>query len=483
MQWKFLTIILAAAFFLCAGCNDSSTQSKEEIKTKVASAVSNSCRSCHKDVQLDNNHNFACSRCHGGNSQSMVREEAHQELVRYPSHPQFMMQRCGSCHEEQVKNCSDSLHFTLHNAVNLTKTHFGAKDLVHDLTRIPISSQEQVPLNLADDMLRRRCLRCHVYNPGDSYPLVTRGTGCAACHRVFKDGKQLSHRFRAQPKDEQCLTCHYGNYVGNDYYGRYEHDYNWEYRTPYVTSEEFIRPYGVELHDLAPDAHQQKGLVCIDCHTGASLKNNSNTLQCQTCHAWQQNEIPPAHPNILVEKGQLILYGAFDNKPHPIPPMVNPAHTQYPQVACQVCHAQWAFNDSPTYLLRSESDDPDPWERLTVQSSSWVEYFLENNLYGDDDEIDPVMADGITGVVKEGVWLKGYGQRRWEDIIIQKDTDGVIKVFRPILDLQLSAVNEDEEVLWDNVKGNGSGLLPYTPHTTGKAGLFYTNRFFHLLNQ
>ena len=33
-----------------------------------------------------------------------------------------------------------------------------------------------------------------------------------------------SHAF-STPTDKQCLSCHYGNYVGGDYYGRYEHDF------------------------------------------------------------------------------------------------------------------------------------------------------------------------------------------------------------------------------------------------------------------
>jgi hypothetical protein len=54
-------------------------------------------------------------------------------------------------------------------------------------------------------------------------------------------------------------------------------------------------------------------------------------------------------------------------------------------------------------------------------------------------------------------------------------------VFRPILDLSLSAVAKDGNVIFDNLTGSGDGLLPYTPHTTGLAGIFYLNRFSHLL--
>ncbi len=162
--------------------------------------------------------------------------------------------------------------------------------------------------------------------------------------------------------------------------------------------------------------------------------------------------------------------------------MQHQAHRQYRKnVACQVCHGQWSVNDAPTHLLLSKTDRYEPWERLTVQSSSEIETLLEHNLSGDKDERPPTMRDGLTGESRQGVWYQGFGQRRWEDMIIQKDTDGVIKVFRPVLDLRLSIVETDGQVLFDSIKGSGAGLRPYIPHTTGHAGLFYLDRFKHLL--
>ena len=133
--------------------------------------------------------------------------------------------------------------------------------------------------------------------------------------------------------------------------------------------------------------------------------------------------------------------------------------------------------------MLSYSDEIDSWERLTVQSSSEVEIFLEHNLYSEEDELEPTMLDSINGQQKPGVWYLGFTQRRWENILIDLDSDGIIKVFRPILDLRISAVDEEGELLFDNLKGKASGLLPYTPHTTGPAGLFYEQRFIHILRE
>ena len=45
----------------------------------------------------------------------------------------------------------------------------------------------------------------------------------------------------------------------------------------------------------------------------------------------------------------------------------------------------------------------------------------------------------------------------------------------------LSFLDKTEHAVFDNISGSGDGLLPYTPHTTGPAGMFYMNRFNELL--
>jgi hypothetical protein len=310
---------------------------------------------------------------------------------------------------------------------------------------------------------------------------VQRGKGCAACHLQYTDGILQGHAF-ARPDQNTCLSCHYANHVGADYLGRYEHDFNWEYRTPYTTREPFVRPYGVELHQLAPDIHQQHGLTCLDCHSGEELSGRQPAITCRGCHD-PAASIPPLK-NIRKQGDNLILQSITDNRDHPVPRLSHPAHTAYKdRIVCQVCHAQWGFNDRSTHLLLSYAEDVDAWDRLTVQSSSEVETFLEHNLYSEEDELKPSMLDSISGQRKPGIWYLGYTQRRWEELIIKRDNDGIIKVFRPILDLRISAVAEDGQVLFDNLQGNNNGLLPYTPHTTGPAGLFYEQRFIHLLNK
>ena len=461
---------------ICAAAPDSQGTHSEPSKS--------SCRTCHPDTEQDRGHSFACETCHRGTPDGETKEDAHRGLLAKPAHPDTMTAVCGKCHPTQTASCQTSPHFTLKNATNLVRKHFGADSEIEHFTDIPVGDPLAGPLALADDLLRRKCFRCHPYSSGDDYALTSRGTGCAACHMQFIEGKPESHVILKTPGDTQCLSCHYANHVGFDYHGRFEHDLHDGFRTPQVTRDQFDRPYGVEYHDLAPDIHQQKGLGCVDCHDGAQLMASQKTaITCSSCHDPGSKDATPPPDSVTFTDNQPILTIKSTGKKLPIPLLTHPAHQRYgSKVACQVCHAQWSYNDQTTHLLLSGSDDYDAWTFLTVQSDSRTEQFLDHNIFEDDEEeLPPWMSDAITGEKRFGFWYQGYGERRWEEMIVAMDDDGIIKVFRPILDLRLSAIDEEEEVYFDNISGQDNPLLPYTPHTTGPAGIFYEKRFRKLL--
>ena len=486
---RYLTALLFLHFFMtgCQGDEEIKTQQPLSSETTIVSVEFQGCRTCHQAIRHDPNHNFPCIDCHKGDEQGHTETEAHTGLITRPSHPDNMAESCGECHPDNVNKCQTSLHFTLRNKVNKIREHFGTAEQLASLTEISSSPNPTTTYELVDDLLRRRCLRCHVFYSGDTYANTQRGTGCAACHMGFGNGELISHEMIGLPGDIQCLGCHYANFVGADYYGRYEHDFGNEYRTPFTTRQEHFRPYGVEYHELMPDIHQQRGLSCVDCHNDhQTMGSEGSNITCRACHQLpadiQTADSLPA--NLKIEDSKPILIARLTGKMHPLPQMTHPAHKQYGDlVSCQVCHAQWSFNDSTTHLLRSDTDDYDYWSAQLVQSSSSVEDLIEKSLTDDLEEYPPAMADVITGEMIPGMWYKGFTERRWEKILVDTDRDGVIKVFRPILDLQLSYVDNDENVIFDNIKGTGKVLLPYTPHTTGKAGVFYLERFAHLLNK
>ena len=438
-----------------------------------------SCSGCH-EVEPDPAHALGCSTCHLGDSLAEDAESAHANLIVNPAHPSYMDKTCGRCHA-QVDRTRHSLHFTLSNEINTVRTHFGARDTLETIEDIPVTKNPKEIIPLVDDMLRRRCLRCHVYYRGDRYAETVHGTGCAACHLEYGDGGMLSHRFVKSPPDRQCLHCHYGNHVGADFYGRFEHDYKEEFRTPYQPDGAYPpRPYGVEYHQLNPDVHQKAGMACIDCHSGSELMQpvkTSQKISCESCHLPSSSHVPPA----AVERRNtgLQLTTILSGKTLDIPPATHPAHKAHGnKAACTVCHAQWSFSDRGVHLLRLDVEDYDTWEELIVQSSFEIEMVISNSLYGAGDIIEPIMRDKITGRFEPGMWLKGFIFRRWEDIPIAPDAAGKLQVMRPILDLHISYVNSYDEVVFDSFTPStkNSGMLPYTPHTIGKAGALYHNR-------
>ncbi len=470
--------LLFCILFLLCGCTGEEHEKPD--KPAVIPDKKYSCRDCH-ELKTDEAHGeIACTTCHQGREPALSAEEAHQNLIQQPAHPLHMETSCGPCHAEQLNKARHSSHFTVKNKTNLVRRAFGAVNDLQTLVDIPQHEEIATELDLAEDLLRRRCLRCHVYYGGDNYPQALHGTGCAACHLQFSKGRMLSHVFVKSPADSQCLHCHHGNYVGADYYGRYEHDLHWDYRTPFKKDGRVPRSYGVEYHQLSTDVHHRAGINCIDCHSGAELMTDEpKKLSCSSCHLHQPGS-PPAADNLHEIDGKLHLRTRLGRKDITIPPATHPAHEKYKNEAnCTVCHAQWSFSDAGTHLLRLDVEKFDPWGALYVQGSYEVEGQVTTSLYSDDSYPYVFMSDKITGELYSGIWLKGYELRRWEFPIICRDENGILQVCRPLLDLHLSFVNENEEVVFDAITPANVrpfGLLPYVPHTIGKAGAFFSER-------
>ena len=456
--------------FLQTACSNDAEDDKRK-KTR------STCIECHQ-VELDDAHAFSCSTCHGGDETRKTKEAAHLDLVVHPAHPNQAKISCGPCHAESVTTVKKNPHYMLPSYTAAMKTVSGSKEV---LTVDTISSfaEPTSGQDLLQDALKRKCLRCHVYHNGDDFPLTRRATGCGACHLKYYDGTMTSHRFIKHPKDSGCLSCHYGNRVGFDYYGRFEHDLNEEYRTPYTTREDFFRPYGLEYHNLAPDLHQRAGMVCIDCHYQEQLMGNTGErADCRSCH---DPEVLHPRSSTMIEVGNnnYVFTSKATGKTFTIPLMKHPAHQQFKgQFSCQACHAQWSFNDRQTHLLRIDHDDFDEFERLTRDGDSHTRRILFSNIDFDSVTLETSTKDYLTGESLPGIWLQGYLERRWETFNLITSSDGVLTVSRPILDLSLSWIDSDETVRFDNFKPFGplDTARPYAPHTIGNAGAFFMQR-------
>ena len=477
-----LTLLVILLLALGSGCSKGEDAGRGDISSaNDKQPAMQGCRGCHL-LSLGQSHAFSCDECHRGDAQANDKNAAHAGLVKQPAHPERMTDLCGRCHSTMVQQAASTSHFAVANKVNLVRRAFGAKDDVASLTAISQHNEPDNPLQLAEDLLRRRCLRCHLYSTGDSYPATRHGAGCAACHLVYANGQLSDHQFLARPTDQQCLSCHYGNRVGADYFGRFEHDINWDYRTPFqATKGEVVQPYGVGYHQLAPDLHQQAGMACIDCHGGQELMAGGARLSCRDCH---DRDLGSRAPSSLTEtEGRRLLTTVSTGKRLEVPVMKDPTHDRYGEkVACQVCHSQWSFGDRGNHLLRQDDPDYEPWQALTRQGNAEIEAQLEAALFQDAADTQATMTDGITASASPGIWLQAYELRRWEEINTCFDDQGILQVCRPILDLHLSYVDQSGEVVYDGVRplAGTQVMLPYTPHTTGRAGAFYHQRLSRL---
>ncbi|WP_284154438.1 hypothetical protein [Desulfofustis limnaeus] len=452
----------------------------EEEKNGTAadtSAGSSACLSCHA-LQLDEPHQMACTVCHAGNDQTQEGDEAHRNLIANPAAAEHAGQVCGGCHGTAVAMVATNDHYTLSGHLNTVRAAFGLPEQPPDPQALQAAADPATAAELLDDVLRRRCLRCHVYYQGDAYPAVRRGLGCAACHTQPQEFSAGNHSITKPQKDTVCLSCHYSNHVGFDYHGRYEHDFNQEYRTPYLAPTDIQPPYGVEYHQLEGDVHFQAGLVCVDCHDQSGVMGAAPPPSCTGCHEYESiagRGSAAASP----AAAQRIFTSSATGLQLPIPALRHPAHNVYRDKAtCLACHARWTFNDGTTHLLRIDHDDLYDYFRLSVDGSSEVQRIIGSHIDFDGEWLDPVMTDKFTGDEMVGIWLQGYLERRWERFQLTRDKSGRITPGRPIVDLRLSWIDGDENVRFDNLQPvpEQPTLLPYAPHTVGPAGLFYEER-------
>ncbi len=403
------------------------------------------CTDCHA-FELDQNHAFGCKKCHAGKSPASDKETAHQGLIASPAAPAHWEKTCGSCHAREIAAVKESLHFTLAKEVNTVRRLFDLPP-VAAASDLPEPVRIETTEDLVDDLLRRRCLRCHLFYRGDDYAETQHGLGCAACHLPYAGGEMISHKFQG-PNDRLCLHCHYGNRVGWDYYGMAEHDYPYQFRSPLIEGEPPPRPWGVEFHELSLDVHLEAGMSCLSCHGKEELMFSRKRASCRSCH-----KLSP-------------------QSPYHRPEVLRAAR-------CSACHARWAFWDEGLYLVLHETPDWEEWSELMVQGSSEVEEAITSFLL--TGEAEARMRDKFSGRERQGIWLLTLKRRRFEKVVLGRDEKGRVSVVRPLGDLYLSYVDAEEDVPFDNLTPEGDHLLPYAPHTIGKADFARSQEVLRLL--
>ncbi len=479
-----------------------------EVPILVACKEPGKCVVCHEaNATMDPSHAIPCSRCHGGDSAADERSAAHTDFIADPGDLEHVDKSCGQCHPEQARRVKGSPMALAPRMTNHTRFAFGAQE-----TPVPLygtvdwKNLRQVPhpsrsSNVADDLLRRSCLRCHLYTRGAGRWGEHRGRGCTACHSPYpnsRDGRPRVHALVRNGGVTACLKCHNSNHVGADYVGLFEKDSHRGFRSPFVDGRQPPRIYGSEQHRLAADLHFRAGMSCTDCHTldeihGTGEMPGSATpgvkISCQDCH------VSGDHPAIERRAdGQKILSGPHERKvpawnPHSIPHQVD-AHRN--RLRCSACHAAWSFQDYGFHLMLEERADYWKWAPTAAQNDPQIQKLLNRNVgtfaelvppaegpIPEKPETEwelPTTTDWLTGEKRAGAWFRGYTDRSWSRPPLGLDSRGRVAVMRPIYQYVVSHVSAEGSLLLDrvipNTGGGSPGLVfnPYAPHTIAAKG-------------
>lgn len=265
------------------------------------------CVACHREVAgLSPSHDpgaLGCFSCHLGDPLAADASRAHRGMVRVPGNLDTAALTCGraGCHDAIAQRVRGSLMASMRGVVAVDRWAFGEQR-----GRNGAEGVGELENSPADTHLRQLCVSCHLGNtkqaPGPNGER-SRGGGCAACHASYPEkrdyAKDRVERF-AHPGvsvrvgDEACLGCHSrSGRISLGYAGWWESGLSPGQAQDLPAGSWRAMDDGRVLRRATGDAHHEKGMVCIDCHTaqevmgdgGAHLHEEQATrVRCETCH-------------------------------------------------------------------------------------------------------------------------------------------------------------------------------------------------------
>ena len=452
-----------------------------------------SCLECHEGIELmDKDHAFSCLECHLLPADRDQILDEHSKVLRHPAAPEHVETLCGECHKKEISVLRNSLHYTLAGIIGQTRYLWGAQESPtpryapseHPLLKpLPQSPEEpETPADLVDDLLKRRCFRCHLGQLPPQRKGLYRGLGCAACHVFYSDdgiyrggdatlngkrGYPRKHAFEKPIPVEQCLHCHNGPRVGADYVGLFEHDYHMSYRTPWRGGSLPEPIYLMDHHKLSADIHQEKGLLCVDCHDQGDVMGRGKLsisqqgaikVRCEQCHgSWKSAGTKRAY--FLDQQG----------RKHPLPRWESSvsAHgiEEMSRLHCISCHSTWGFYDYGPSLLRDDRADLSRWGPWRLQGDERITSLFDHS------------GRFVGSVDGPGPWFLGWRFRRWENLTLGVDSRGRIVPYRPHYQYTVSFVDKKGRVVLDSAipqRGDKTGMgwayMPFYPHTVRPGG-------------
>jgi len=312
-----------------------------EIRPFGGKLAAERCLTCHFGIEdLSSSHPnavFGCVICHGGNGPDLTVKGAHRGLRggRNPSRLDLAAVSCGSqnpllgtCHSQRehhllnrVVNVPRSLMATNAGIVSIlrfqwgmekdTEPKYAVRDVSDGKTSLKAVPGEITPegkFSLADSHFRKFCASCHLWTSRHE-DIMGRFEGCAACHASYSHdgrykgcdptidrsevGHAATHTMTNQIPNERCRACHNRSArVGLNYQGEMESE---QYGAPFVRGglNDYTLTDGRFVLKLVPDIHHEKGMGCIDCHTGQDAMGDGVVyghmedqieIRCEDCH-------------------------------------------------------------------------------------------------------------------------------------------------------------------------------------------------------
>lgn len=352
---------------------------------------------------------------------------------RNPMDLRVAAETCGACHAGEVSRVHSSLHATTAGhlsdgfyEVGLLKEK-GSKYAVFPTTADPgapkdLASLEQAPTfnerlpqsKLSTqflDLTRKECAQCHLWSAGRAvrgrvgFDGDYRGEGCAACHVAYaQDGRSKSgdaqiqhnepghpqyHALTRAPTTQTCTSCHNGDAsIGLSFQGlsQLPPGAPGGPEIPGTTDALNHRAFFIDdVNVTPPDVHHERGMHCIDCHTGNDVMGDGSLhgameraveISCSDCHG---TFTAPA--TLVTARGTKLrqltresdgvwLTSKVDGSRHRVKQVVDVlAHgtpdfderalkamtSSHAMLECYTCHAGWNVNFLGFHFDRNES--------------------------------------------------------------------------------------------------------------------------------
>lgn len=350
-----------------------------------------------------------------------------------PSNLRVADKVCGDCHDALCRSVPRSLHGTTAGHLNdglyengvaqKKKAGFSIFNVEADpkvplaepglksLSAIPAGGdgpRTSIPTHFKD-VPRKACMRCHLYGRGRAVRGRLgmdgdyRAEGCAACHVTyandglshgkdeqaskFEPGHPVRHAFTSKIPTDTCTHCHYGDAsIGLHFRGLAQLVPGMPAgpRVGGTTSRRLNGTYYIQDTWTPPDIHHEKGMACVDCHTGREtmgdgqiygFMEHGTEVGCETCHgsfaepATFKTRKGNALKNLVREGEKVFLVGKLDGKRRAVPQAKDvatkgrPGHNaraekamtaEHAKLTCYACHTSWNVDFFGFHLDRNE---------------------------------------------------------------------------------------------------------------------------------